>query len=80
MNITGIIAEYNPFHKGHAYQIKTLKEQHKSDYIIVAMSGNFVQRGAPAICNGIASASIGASVRIGTTCRHLIRADLSRIH
>ena len=45
MNITGIIAEYNPFHKGHAYQIKTLKEQHKSDYIIVAMSGNFVQRG-----------------------------------
>ena len=36
--------------------------------------------GAPAICNGIASASIGASVRIGTTCRHLIRADLSRIH
>lgn len=45
MNITGIIAEYNPFHKGHAYQIKTLKEQYKSDYIIVAMSGNFVQRG-----------------------------------
>lgn len=45
MNITGIIAEYNPFHKGHAYQIKTLKEQYKSDYVIVAMSGNFVQRG-----------------------------------
>ena len=36
--------------------------------------------GASAICNGIASASIGANVRIGTTCRHLIRADLSRIH
>lgn len=51
MNVLGIIAEYNPFHKGHLYQIKTLKEQTDADYVIIAMSGNFVQRGAPALMN-----------------------------
>lgn len=49
MNITGIIAEYNPFHKGHAYQIAKARELTGADYIVVAMSGNFVQRGAPAV-------------------------------
>ena len=46
--ITGIICEYNPFHNGHKYQIDKIKEN-GSDYIIAAMSGNWVQRGAPAI-------------------------------
>ena len=45
MKITGIIAEYNPFHNGHAYQIAKIKEETDSDYVIVAMSGDFVQRG-----------------------------------
>ena len=45
----GIIAEYNPFHNGHAYHIKKAKELTQADYCIVAMSGDFVQRGAPAI-------------------------------
>lgn len=45
----GIIAEYNPFHNGHAYHIKKAKELSKADYCIVVMSGDFVQRGAPAI-------------------------------
>lgn len=49
MNVTGIIAEYNPFHNGHAYQIQQAKKLSHADYIIVAMSGNYVQRGAPAI-------------------------------
>ncbi len=49
MNVVGIIAEYNPFHRGHAYQIKRLKEICHADYTIIAMSGNFVQRGAPAL-------------------------------
>lgn len=49
MNIIGIIAEYNPFHRGHAYQIETLKKICHADYVIIAMSGNFVQRGAPAL-------------------------------
>ena len=49
MKVTGIIAEYDPFHNGHAYQIDKLKAERGSDYIIVVMSGDFVQRGAPAI-------------------------------
>jgi len=38
MNIIGIIAEYNPFHRGHAYQIETLKKICHADYVIIAMS------------------------------------------
>lgn len=49
MNITGIITEYNPFHNGHKYHIEETKKITNADYIIVMMSGNFVQRGAPAI-------------------------------
>lgn len=49
MNITGIIAEYNPFHNGHAYQLARARNDTGADYIIVVMSGNFVQRGAPAL-------------------------------
>ncbi len=49
MNITGIIAEYNPFHNGHAYQLELARKETGADYVIVVMSGNFVQRGAPAM-------------------------------
>ncbi len=49
MKIAGIIAEYNPFHNGHLYQIQKTKEETGADYIVVVMSGDFVQRGAPAI-------------------------------
>lgn len=45
----GIIAEYNPFHNGHAYQIQKARELSGADYCVVVMSGDFVQRGAPAI-------------------------------
>jgi predicted nucleotidyltransferase len=48
MNVTGVIAEYNPFHNGHRYQLEQLRRQTDADYIIVAMSGNFLQRGVPA--------------------------------
>lgn len=47
MKITGIIAEYNPFHNGHKYQI----ENSGADATVAVMSGNFVQRGEPAIWN-----------------------------
>ena len=40
--ITGIIAEYNPFHKGHSYQIEKAKELTKNQYVLVIMSGDFV--------------------------------------
>lgn len=49
MRTAAIIAEYNPFHTGHAYQIAELKRQMDITHVIVIMSGNFVQRGAPAI-------------------------------
>lgn len=45
----GIIAEYNPFHKGHAYQIQQAKEKTGADIALILMSGDFVQRGTPAI-------------------------------
>lgn len=51
MKTAAIIAEYNPFHKGHSYQISETRRSTGADYILVIMSGNFVQRGAPAICN-----------------------------
>lgn len=49
MRIVGLIAEYNPFHNGHKYHIEKAKEIANADFAIVVMSGNFVQRGAPAI-------------------------------
>lgn len=44
---TGIVCEYNPFHKGHAYQIHRVKEMGAS-FVVCAMSGDFTQRGEPA--------------------------------
>lgn len=49
MKIAAVIAEYNPFHTGHFYQLRQIRQEHNIDYIIVIMSGDFVQRGAPAI-------------------------------
>ncbi|MGG7057537.1 nucleotidyltransferase [Clostridium nigeriense] len=49
MNITGIITEYNPFHNGHLYHLNSAKEVTNCDGIICIMSGNFVQRGEPAL-------------------------------
>lgn len=47
----GIIAEYNPLHNGHVYHINETKKLTNPDCVIVIMSGNFVQRGAPALIN-----------------------------
>ncbi len=49
MKACGVIAEYNPFHNGHRYQLSEAKRMTQSDVMVVAMSGNFVQRGAPAL-------------------------------
>ena len=49
MNITGLITEYNPFHQGHQYHLDTAKSMTGADAIVVIMSGNFVQRGLPAM-------------------------------
>ncbi len=49
MKITGVVAEYNPFHSGHEYQLKMAKKLSGCDCLAVVMSGNYVQRGEPAI-------------------------------
>lgn len=51
MKVVGIITEYNPFHKGHKYHIEEAKKITGADYLVAVMSGNFVQRGSPAIIN-----------------------------
>lgn len=56
MKVAGVIAEYNPFHNGHKYQLTELKKRTGADYIIVAMSGDFLQRGVPAIVDKYARA------------------------
>lgn len=49
MKILGIVAEYNPLHFGHLYHLNSARAETKCEYVIVAMSGNYVQRGEPAI-------------------------------
>lgn len=49
MKTIGIIAEYNPFHQGHAYQISQARSVFQADFVVAAISGDFVQRGEPAV-------------------------------
>ena len=49
MKVTGIIMECNPFHEGHAYLLREARRLTGADYLVVAMSGDFVQRGEPAV-------------------------------
>jgi predicted nucleotidyltransferase len=49
MNACGLIVEYNPFHNGHVYHIEAAKKTSGADCIVAVMSGNFLQRGEPAI-------------------------------
>ena len=48
MKITGVVAEYNPFHNGHRYHLEEARRLSGCDAVIAVMSGNFVQRGEPA--------------------------------
>ncbi len=47
MSVIGIVCEFNPFHKGHKYLIDSVKKS--GDTVVCVMSGNFVQRGEPAL-------------------------------
>lgn len=49
MKICGIVAEYNPFHNGHKYQIEETKKRCGATHIVAVMSGNFTQRGDAAV-------------------------------
>ena len=49
MKVSGIIAEYNPFHNGHKFHIEQTRKMTGSDFVIAVMSGDYTQRGVPAI-------------------------------
>ncbi len=57
MTVAGIICEFNPLHSGHAYLMARLR-QHGADTVVCAMSGNFVQRGEPALVNKLSRAEM----------------------
>ena len=61
MKVAGIITEYNPFHNGHKYQIDQVRDQTGADYIVVIMSGNFLERGVPAITDKYTRAQMALS-------------------
>ena len=63
MKTCGIIAEYNPLHNGHIYQIEEARKKSGADLMIAVMSGNFVQRGEPAVLDKFTRAE--AAVRNG---------------
>ena len=72
----GIVAEYNPFHTGHRYQIDTLRRM-GCDTVAVAMSGSRVQRGMPAIINKHSRAQMalanGADIVTEIPCPFVLR-------
>ena len=49
MQAVGMIAEFNPLHNGHVYALAEARRRSHADVVVVAMSGNFVQRGEPAM-------------------------------
>jgi predicted nucleotidyltransferase len=57
MKTAAIICEYNPFHNGHLTQINLIKKELKADVIVCIMSGDFVQRGEPAVFDKFTRAS-----------------------
>lgn len=61
MKTVAIIVEYNPFHNGHLYQINKVREETNADCMIVIMSGNYVQRGTPAIIDKYARTKLALS-------------------
>ncbi len=74
MKTAGIIAEYNPFHNGHKYQIQKLKEQCES--IVCVMSGSFVQRGDVAVIDKFTRAKTavenGADLVVELPCAYVL--------
>lgn len=63
MQIVGIVAEYNPFHNGHAYQMAVARAKSGAEGVVVAMGGNYTQRGEFALMNKFSRAE--AAVRCG---------------
>ena len=77
MRVAGIIAEYNPFHNGHAYHIARSRRLTNADAVIVIMSGAFTQRGEAAILDKWMRAEMalknGADMVIELPCLFALR-------
>lgn len=61
MATAGIIAEYNPFHNGHLYQVEQIRSGLGCEHIISVMSGDYIQRGLPAVCSKYLRADMAVS-------------------
>ncbi|MGM9625286.1 MAG: nucleotidyltransferase family protein [Eubacteriales bacterium] len=66
MAVIGIICEYNPLHRGHAYQLAEIRRRYPTSTVLCVMSGSFTQRGTPAVLSKFARAraavSLGADI------------------
>ncbi|CAM3695332.1 nucleotidyltransferase [Mesobacillus zeae] len=51
MEVVGVVVEYNPFHNGHQFHLSAARADTGADLVIAVMSGNFLQRGEPALCD-----------------------------
>lgn len=58
MRIVGVVAEYNPFHRGHAYQLQAAREAAQADYVLAVVSGCFTQRGDAALLSPVLRAEM----------------------
>ena len=68
-NVIGIVAEYNPFHNGHARLIEQTRARLGADCpVVCVMSGDFVQRGSPAVYSKFARAEAAARCGAETVC------------
>lgn len=63
MKVLGVVVEYNPFHYGHLHHLREAIKLVQPDHVIAVMSGNFCQRGEPAIINKFARTEI--ALRMG---------------
>ena len=69
MKACGIVAEYNPFHNAHAYHIReTKKILGDASGVVCVMSGNFVQRGEPAVIDKYARTSAALKAGADIVC------------
>ncbi|EXJ22864.1 UPF0348 protein family [Alkalibacterium sp. AK22] len=77
MKVCGVIAEYNPFHNGHRHHLEEARRQTGADIIIVVMSGNFLQRGEPAIVDkwvrAEAALTYGADIVVELPVDHCVQ-------
>ena len=64
MSSVGIIAEYNPFHNGHLYHLKKIKEMFPDDVTILVLTGNFTERGRPSIIDKFTKTKIAKEAGI----------------